>query len=75
MFDIKETVINNRFVLGPHLGKGAFGDIYLGNAIYLLKILLIILKIFNFVAINRDTNENVAVKLVKLNLIIGVKNI
>lgn len=30
MFDIKETVINNKFILGAHLGKGAFGDIYLG---------------------------------------------
>jgi len=31
MIDIKETVINSKYVLGALLGKGAFGDIYFGS--------------------------------------------
>lgn len=30
MIEIKETVINSKYILGANLGKGAFGDIYFG---------------------------------------------
>jgi hypothetical protein len=56
MAELKETIINGKYLLGTKFGSGAFGEIYMGSFITFIMLILL--------ATNTMTNEVLALKLV-----------
>jgi len=68
-----DRVVGGKYKLGRKLGSGSFGELFLGNVIWSFFCLLVIPS-FAFVitllfsGVNVQTGEEVAVKLVSLNI-------